>query len=44
MLPQDASDGKASKFVGSDPGIGNVAAFEGMGEIDSKPSQGTFKE
>ncbi|MCA9070562.1 MAG: hypothetical protein KDA84_16640 [Planctomycetaceae bacterium] len=46
MLPQDASDGKASKFVGSDPGIGNVADFEGtvIGEIDGKPAQGEFKE
>lgn len=42
----DAKDGKASKFVGSDPGIGNVADFEGTvtGEIDGKPSQGEFKE
>lgn len=46
MMPQDAADGKASKFVGSDPGIGNVADFEGtvVGEIDGKPAQGTFKE
>ncbi len=46
MLPQDASDGKASKFIGSDPGIGNVADFEGtvIGEIDGKPAQGEFKE
>jgi len=41
-----AADGKAAKFVGTDPGIGNVADFEGtvLGEIDGKPSQGTFKE
>jgi hypothetical protein len=46
LLPQDAADGKASKFVGTDPGIGNVADFEGtvLGEIDGKPSQGEFKE
>lgn len=46
MMPQDASDGKASKFVGTDPGIENVADFEGtvIGEIDGKPSQGQFKE
>ena len=46
MLPEDAADGKASKFVGTDPGIGNVADFEGTvsGEIDSKPAQGEFKE
>ncbi len=42
----DAEAGKASKFVGTDPGIGNVADFEGtvIGEIDGKPSQGTFAE
>jgi hypothetical protein len=46
MLPKDEKDGKASKFVGSDPGLGNVADFEGtlIGEIDGKPSQGEFKE
>ena len=46
MLPEDAADGKASKFVGTDPGIGNVADFEGTvsGEIDGKPAQGEFKE
>lgn len=46
MMPEDAADGKASKFVGTDPGIGNVADFEGTvsGEIDGKPAQGEFKE
>lgn len=46
LLPKDEADGKSSKFVGTDPGIGNVADFEGtvLGEIDGKPSQGTFKE
>lgn len=46
LLPADAKDGKASKFVGTDPGIGNVADFEGtvLGVIDSKPSKGDFKE
>ena len=46
LTPADAADGKASKFVGTDPGIGNVADFEGTvsGEIDGKPSQGEFKE
>lgn len=46
LVPQDAADGKASKFVGTDPGIGNVADFEGtvLGEIDGRPSQGEFKE
>jgi hypothetical protein len=46
MLAKDEKDGKAAKFVGTDPGLGNVADFEGtvMGEIDGKPSKGTFKE
>jgi len=46
LKPVDAKDGKAAKFVGTDPGIGNVADFEGtvLGEIDGKPSQGEFKE
>lgn len=46
MQPQDPQDGKAAKFVGSDPGIGNVADFEGtvLAEIDGKPSQGEFQE
>lgn len=45
-LPEGAVDGKAAKFVGTDPGIGNVADFEGTvsGEIDGKPAQGSFKE
>ena len=46
MKPVDATDGKTAKFVGSDPGIGNVADFAGTvsGEIDSKPAMGEFKE
>ncbi|AWM36527.1 hypothetical protein GobsT_56610 [Gemmata obscuriglobus] len=42
----EAKDGKASKFVGTDPGLGNVADFEGTvaGEIAGKPSSGEFKE
>jgi hypothetical protein len=46
LKPADAKDGKASRFVGTDPGVGNVADFEGtvIGEIDGKPSQGEFKE
>ncbi len=46
MLPRDEKDGKASRFVGTDPGLGNVADFEGtvLGEIGGKPSQGEFKE
>jgi predicted small lipoprotein YifL len=46
LKPKDAKDGKAAEFVGTDPGVGNVADFEGtvLGEIDGKPSQGEFKE
>lgn len=46
MKPVDAKDGKAMKFVGTDPGIGNVADFAGTvsGEIDGKPAMGEFKE
>jgi hypothetical protein len=46
MLPQDEKDGKATKFVGTDPGLGNVADFEGSvaAEIDGKPASGEFKE
>lgn len=46
LQPVDAVDGKASKFQGTDPGIGNVADFQGtvLGEIDGKPAQGEFEE
>ena len=46
MAPENATGGKGSKFVGSDPGIGNVADFAGTvsGEIDGKPSLGEFEE
>jgi hypothetical protein len=46
MTPEDAVGGKASKFVGTDPGIGNVADFAGtvIGEIDGKPVSGNFDE
>ena len=46
MKPADVADGKASKFVGTDPGLGNIADFTGMvsGEIDGKPSHGDFQE
>jgi hypothetical protein len=46
LKPVDPQDGKASKFVGNNPGIGNVADFAGtvLGEIDGKPSQGKFAE
>ena len=46
MLPKDGKDGKASMFVGTDPGLGNVADFEGtvVGEIAGKSSKGEFTE
>jgi YHS domain-containing protein len=46
LLPADAMGGRASRFVGTDPGLGNVALFQGtvIGLIDGKPSQGEFKE
>lgn len=46
LSPQDEQDGKATTFIGTDPGIGNVADFEGtvLGLIDGKPSQGEFSE
>jgi hypothetical protein len=46
MLPVDEKEGKASKFVGTDPGISNVADFAGAlsGEIDGKPAMGEFTE
>lgn len=46
MLPSDVADGKAAKFVGTDPGVANVADFAGTvtGEIDGKPIAGNFDE
>lgn len=46
LKPADEKDGKATKFVGSDPGLGNVADFEGtvVGELEGKGAQGSFKE
>ncbi|MDB5311298.1 MAG: hypothetical protein JWO38_5500 [Gemmataceae bacterium] len=46
LLPKDEAGGKTSKFVGTDPGLGNVADFEGTvtAVIDGKPSTGEFKE
>lgn len=46
MMPMNATDGKSATFVGSDPGIGNVADFAGTvsGEIDGKPAMGEFQE
>jgi hypothetical protein len=46
LKPVNATDGKTATFVGTDPGIGNVADFAGTvsGEIDGKPAMGEFKE
>lgn len=46
LKPADEKDGKAAKFVGTDPGLGNVADFAGdvTGAIGGKPSSGKFKE
>ncbi len=46
LTPTDAKEGKAATFTGTDPGLGNVADFEGTvtGEIEGKPSSGDFKE
>jgi hypothetical protein len=46
LKPVDEKDGKATKFVGTDEGIGNVADFAGtvVADIDGKPAQGEFKE
>ena len=46
LSPRGEADGKAPRFVGTDPGLGNVADFEGevVGEINIKPSTGKFKE
>lgn len=46
LTPADAKDGKATRFVGTDPGLGNVADFAGTvsGVIDGKPSTGEFVE
>ena len=47
LLPVDEKDGKATKFVGTGPGLGpDEAEFEGilLGEVNGKPAQGEFKE
>jgi hypothetical protein len=46
MTAKDTKDGKATRYVGTDPGLGNEAEHEGAvtGVLDGKPSQGTFKE
>jgi hypothetical protein len=44
--PVDAANGKAAKFVGTDPSLGNVAEFAGIvtGEVSGKPVYGEFDE
>ena len=46
MKAADEKDGKATKFVGTDPGLANIADHEGTvnGLIDGKPTKGEFKE
>ena len=48
LLPVDAKGGKASKFVGTDPGLGlcTVADFAGTvtAVVGGKPSSGEFSE
>lgn len=46
LKPVDEKDGKATKFVGTDAGLGIEAEHSGTinGEIDGKPSSGEFKE
>ena len=46
LKAHDEKDGKAMKFVGTDPGLGNVAEFAGtvLGEIGGKPAKGEFEE
>ena len=46
LKPVEEKDGKASKFVGTDAGLGNVADFAGTvaGEVNRKPASGEFKE
>lgn len=42
LLPRDEAAGKAAKFVGADPGLGNNVSFEGLviGEVNGKPAKG----
>lgn len=46
LQPQGETDGKASKYVGTDPGLAHKVDFEGTvtGVIDDKPAKGNFKE
>ena len=44
LLPKDEANGKATQFVGTDPGLGKVTELQGtvLAELDGKPSQGEF--
>ncbi|WP_145248778.1 hypothetical protein [Aeoliella mucimassa] len=44
--PVDPVDGKAAEFIGTDPGIANVADFAGKvsGQVNGKPASGEFDE
>jgi len=46
LKPVDEKDGKATRFIGTDDGLGTEAEHTGAiaGEIDGKPSSGEFKE
>ncbi|VTU01448.1 Uncharacterized protein OS=Planctomyces maris DSM 8797 GN=PM8797T_19335 PE=4 SV=1 [Gemmataceae bacterium] len=46
LKPVDEKDGKATKFMGTDDGLGTEAEHAGAitGEIDGKPASGEFKE
>jgi hypothetical protein len=46
LKPVDAREGKASKFVGADPGLGIEAEHEGkvFGTVNGKQAEGEFKE
>jgi hypothetical protein len=46
LSPANENGGKATTFVGTDPGLGHVADHEGtvFGTIDGKPARNTFKE
>jgi hypothetical protein len=44
--PQDVKDGKSSRFVGTNDGLGHEADHQGtvLGKIGGQPSEGEFKE
>jgi hypothetical protein len=46
LYPKSDKDGKASRFVGRDPGFSNGVYFAGMvtGEVNGRQIQGAFKE